>query len=461
MNKVLPLLLLLLLSAPLWADDSVEQLLDGFDDADSGSIEQPVSGTSTKVDELMSGFDESSSVNQSTEQEQIKPQNWTLMGVFSLQGEYGYAHEAPLKGQPDYRGFSHLRSALNLGLDYRFSDQWRGYISGHANYDALVDTDKSEVEINEARLQGQLSANVDLTIGRQIVVWGKSDNLSVTNVLNPIDNRAPGMVDIKDLRLPLAMAKLDYYVGDWGLSTILIPEIRFNKNPTYGTEFYPYPMAMPTEIIPNNGGNNTEVALAANGQFSGWDLSLYHAQLYDDNPYQTMEGMVPVLKHNRIKMNGIAANWVTGSWLLKGEAALMDGLRYSGVNSEYHRGDLLIGVEYNGLTNTSISMELVERTITNYDSVLQSNKDVDKVSRQLAISARRDFDHDRFHLMGLILLNDWKTGNGGVFRLSGEYELSDAMAMTIGMVDYLHANSLPYSGIENNDRLFGRLEYSF
>ncbi len=29
------------------------------------------------------------------------------------------------------------------------------------------------------------------------------------------------MVDIKDLRLPLMMAKLDYYVGDWGLSGTL------------------------------------------------------------------------------------------------------------------------------------------------------------------------------------------------------------------------------------------------
>ncbi|MCW8825857.1 MAG: hypothetical protein OQK78_05475 [Gammaproteobacteria bacterium] len=468
--KALPILLSCLVSSPLWAEESLDQLLEGFD-AEPVSA-QPAESGNGELDDLMGGFDEPSSESSGERSSSSQPKNWELSGALSLQGEYGYAHDAPLSGA-DYRGLSHLRTSLNLGLDYRFSPTWRGYLSGHINYDAgyllngrshysstLLDAEESELEIDEARLQGQLSSNVDLTIGRQIVVWGKSDNLTVTNLLNPIDNRAPGMVDIKDLRLPLTMAKLDYYVGDWGFSAIVIPEIRFNKIPTQGSEFYPYPMAQPAEIVPDDGGSNSELAFAANGRFSGWDLSLYHAQLYDDNPYQTMVGMTPVLKHSRIKMSGVAANWVTGSWLLKGEVALLDDLHYSGVSPSYNRADLLVGAEYNGIISTSLSAELVERTIRDHDAVL-SGVGVAKVSRQLALSAKRDFNHDRFHLMGLVLLNDWKLGSGGIVRVSGEYELNDALALTVGVVDYLSADSLPYSAVADNDRLFVRAEYSF
>lgn len=170
--------------------------------------------------------------------------------------------------------------------------------------------------------------------------------------------------------------------------------------------------------------------------------------------------MTPVLKHSRITMNGIAANWVSGSWLFKGEAAHIADLHYSGVTAEYARADILLGVEYSGITNSSLSLEIVERQITNHDSALQMTG-VDKSARQLALAVKRDLNHDRLHLMALLLLNDWKTGDGGIARLSGEYELSDNLAVTVGVVDYLDAAALPYSGVEDNDRLFGRLEYSF
>jgi hypothetical protein len=65
------------------------------------------------------------------------------------------------------------------------------------------------------------------------------------------------------------------------------------------------------------------------------------------------------------------------------------------------------------------------------------------------------------NLLALLLLNDWQTGSGGVLRLSGEYELSDALAVTVGLVDYLVADALPYSALEDNDRLFIKMAYSF
>ena len=84
----------------------------------------------------------------------------------------------------------------------------------------MLDAYEQESELREVYLQGALASALDIKVGRQIVVWGKSDNIRITDVLNPIDNREPGLVDIEDVRLPLTMSRLDFYFGDWGLSTM-------------------------------------------------------------------------------------------------------------------------------------------------------------------------------------------------------------------------------------------------
>jgi len=463
-------LLAALAASPLLADEMAEESLDQL----LGGFEQPAEATDQLNDELLSGFDEP--VEQITVTDFSKPSPLELFGSVSLLGEYGYAHDAPTAGEADYRGLSHLKFGMDLGFDYRINPKWQAHGEIKGRYDAgyqlngrddfettVLDDEEMELEIAEAWVRGELGDSIDIKVGRQIVVWGKSDNLSVTNLLNPIDNRSLGMVDVKDLRLPLMMAKLDYYFqglgGDWGVSAIAIPEISFNKNPLLGSEYY-IPLPPADEVVPEDGLADMEYALAINGIFSGWDLSLYRSQLFDDNPYFTTEEGTPQLLHSRIQMSGLAANSVYGSWLYKGELAHLRNLRYSNTTSAYRRVDMLLGVEYAGITDTSISFEVVQRQIVDHDSALQ-NSGVDDSSQQLALSVRNDQMHDRLHLVGLLLLNDLSTDNGGIVRLSGEYELTDSLALTLGVVDYLSTSTPPFSEIEDNDRIFTELEYHF
>ncbi len=169
-------------------------------------------------------------------------------------------------------------------------------MSGHGFYDAayaiqgreqytasLLDEYEQELEFDEVYVEGSLTSSLDVKIGRQVVVWGKADNLRVTDILNPLDNRVRGMVDIKYKRLPVTMSKLDYYTGDWNLSTILVNEIRFDKNPVYNCDFYPGARPAVPEKKPTNFSLDTQqLGLAVNGIFSGWDLSFYQAWVYDN-----------------------------------------------------------------------------------------------------------------------------------------------------------------------------------
>ena len=60
------------------------------------------------------------------------------------------------------------------------------------------------------------------------MVWGKSDNIRVTDVLNPLELREPGLVDLEMIRLPVTMTKLDYYIKGLNLSGIVIHEVRYH-----------------------------------------------------------------------------------------------------------------------------------------------------------------------------------------------------------------------------------------
>lgn len=472
-DRALPLLLgLLLFSAPLLAaaEQSLDDVLQGFDtpaDTDKGS------GDSTPLDAVLDGFDDATT---ETEHGPVDTgqKTWQLNGAISLSSSYNYAHDAPLPGQTDYRGLSRMRSKLNLELETRFRNSWTAYVEGHGYYDAayringrdnytsdVLNTYERELELGEAWLRGKLNRSTDIKLGRQIVVWGKSDNIRITDIINPLDNREPGMVDIEDLRLPLGMARLDYYVGDWGISALAIPEIRFNKNPPYGSDFYPYPAAMPHESIPGDGGNHTEYAIAANGIFSGWDLSFYLARHYDDTPHRVNTPSGPELQHSRLTMAGFATNVAISNWLLKAEAAHFDGLEYTSVpNKTWQRLDSLLGVEYSGFTDTTLTLEVANRHLSDYNNALL----VDGIKQdewQTALRYQGDFMHARLHLLALATAFGVHHNDGGFARYSAAYDLQDALSLTGGVVCYYRGEKLPFDSVGDNDRLFIDLKYSF
>ncbi len=388
-----------------------------------------------------------------------------LNGSLALSGHWAYAHAAPAAGQTDYRGLTRLRAKLALQADHKFANQWRLFANGYAQHDfayriqgrddypgAVLDAYETELELGELYLQGRLNDDLDLKLGRQIVVWGKSDNLRVTDVLNPLDQRELGLVDIEDLRLPVSMAKLDYYQGDWNLSLMAAPEYRGPKRPPAGAEFDPLPGAPPPEDEPDG----LELALAANGRFSGWDLSLYAARLYDDEAYLSQGRR----RHARLNLTGAALNIAAGNWLYKAELAHLQGLRFNGLGErEEGRTDLLLGLEYAGLDNAALSLEVANRHLPGFDQAL-ADAGQEQHLWQLALRYQAELWHDRLHLTALASRSG-EGLKGGFTRLSAGYDLRDALTLTAGLALYHASEAPPYDALGDNDRVFLGLEYSF
>ena len=350
------------LVAPLSAQD-LDDILSGFDTEQN---EPEAKDTHDDMDAFLSGFDNAPVERQKSDipNSSVMPEWLELTGRLGVASSYNFAHDAQKVNEADFRGISMLRTTVALSSEIHWGD-WQVKISGHGLYDAayaiqgreqytntLLDLYEQELEIDDLYLRGSLSSKLDIKVGRQVVVWGKSDNIRVTDILNPLDNRLPGMVDIKNRRLPAAMTKLDYYTGDWNLSGIMIHEVRFDKNPVYNSDFYPGKQPLPPEEKPDLSFDNQQYALALNGIFSGWDLSLYGAWVFDGRAHVTQDVNGSLYrKHSRVFMTGVTANVAFGNWLLKGEGAWFDGLEFANLEDEdFSRLDLMGGIEYLGFS---------------------------------------------------------------------------------------------------------------
>lgn len=427
--------------------------------------------------DVLSGFDEPPTVDRhQTQPAESVTGPLQVAGWFKLGSSWNFAHSSPAPGKPDWRGLSRLRSELLLETDLRLPGSWRLFASGKGMYDAayrlngrkqyprqLLDRYEDELELRDTYLAGSLADHLDLKLGRQILVWGRSDNLRLTDVLNPLDLREPGLTDIEDLRLPVSMARVDAYHGSWNLSAALIPEIRFDKTPVFGHDFFPVATPLPPEQIPGDGLNNAEYALAVNGIFPGWDVSFYWADMYDDNSHFSADGADVVLKHSRVRMLGAAGNLTFGDILLFAEAARFSGLEFfAAPGRDFSRTDWLVGLEYSGLTDTLVSIEALNRHLHRYHALPVGTPETPQEDDfQWAFRLSRDFLHQKLTLTWLALVADTDGSGGSLQRYQGQYELAEALTLTGGVVLYRSGESNGFRDSGDNDRLFLELKYSF
>jgi len=440
----------LLLSSLLYGE-SVDEAMDGFGDDTALQVE----------DNVMEGFDDTDSSDIDDLSGGIIP---GITGKVTEQVAFSYQGTAP------HDNFTSLKSSLFLNYEHKFDNGFKLKTNAKAYYDAIYDLRgsekfsqdelnelRSEVELFDSYIEGSITDNLDMKLGRQVVVWGRSDTIRVTDLLNPLDNRRPGMVDIEDLRLPVTMAKFDYFLGDWRITPIAIVEQRFTKNPPFGSPFYPAPSVAPVD----ESYRDVTYALSVGGEFSGWDINLYASRVHDDAGYIPLTSQ-PTIQHDKVTMFGTALNILQGSWLFKTELAYFDGLKYTTTQDKaLRRADGLLGVEYKGVADTMISYDFSLRHFTKYDKRLKNELNpLDRNTYQHAFRISSDFMNATLHANYLISLYGFQWDKGGFQRVWVKYDLADAISTNIGVVDYIGGSKL-FDAMKKNDLIFADISYSF
>ncbi|WP_324170470.1 DUF1302 family protein [Sulfurimonas sp.] len=431
----------------------------------------------------LSGFDDEPIEIASKEEVQKKKEESrvTISGDLAFKTSIGYKKHK-VDGV-EYSGVNQAQTSLFLELDAKLSDDWKLKISGDAFYDAIydihstnnysddiLDAYKTQLRLDDTYVQGSITLSLDAKIGRQIVVWGKSDSIRITDVINPLDNRTPAMTDIEDLRLGVGMAKFDYYVGTWNFSAMVIPENLIMIEAPARSEYFPvdaiFPFA-PNPFIeletPSSSWNNMQYAFAANGIFSGWDLSFYAADVLDQKWH--IDPVDKIRKVTKIQMLGSAINIASGSWLLKSEVALLDGIKYNSTTDAKSRLDALVGFDYMGIKDTVLSVEVANKHIFDYEAqmpiVVLRPDYVDEDEMQTALRATRSFYNDSLNASALLSIFGSSWQNGGFARVWIEYEVADAIGLNVGIVEYIDGDKPLMKAIKDNNRIFADITYSF
>jgi hypothetical protein len=175
--------------------------------------------------------------------------------------------------------------------------------------------DPYNLEIRELYIQmyGFLFDNLDVTIGRQRIVWGTADKLNPTDNLNPLD-----LEDILDFgrRRGSDAINLNYYFNsDFSLQAVYIPFFQPANLPVgiFANALFPE-MELPdgmtlkgfsdTLLTPRyNLAKSSTAALKFKGFVKGVDFSLSYVWGYDGLPYSSRNILIPVDMVGGISIN--------------------------------------------------------------------------------------------------------------------------------------------------------------
>jgi len=323
---------------------------------------------------------------------------------------------------------SSLKLSTNLKFEHIVDEfhKVKATIKAYKEYETNIANDE-DIDINILTTEGTFDNGIDGKFGRQIVVWGKSDNIRITDTLNPLDSTAPGMVDIEDLRLGRTMTKLDYYHNNWTVSGIVLHENRYSLTPKVGSDYY-IPSSLP--IAPPNTFENSGIALSTSATLEGQDVAFYYSNQYIDN------------KTYKSNMLGFAYNKVIDSFLLKTEMAYFDNYDSNIVDA---KTDSLVGLEYSGISDGSVSLEI-------------ANKDDDI---QYAFRFTQSYINQTLDFTTLISGFGKEFEGGGFTRVWFDYDIDDNFKSTFGVIVYTGGEKANLEKIKDNDRIFVSLKYSF
>ena len=152
----------------------------------------------------------------------------------SLGGSYQLYTALRTDADPDFLTVRN-RAELRLGFDY---ERGRIVLRPRLDYDALGE--RLGGDLREAFIDVYFS-RVDLRLGRQQIVWGKTDGTFVTDLLSPLDLSEFLAQPFDDLRLGVTAANATLYAGDWRATGVLIPRRPTSRLPEQGSPWYPLP----------------------------------------------------------------------------------------------------------------------------------------------------------------------------------------------------------------------------
>ena len=235
------------------------------------------------------------------------------------------------------------------------------FVEGWIIDQQLFHADQTEEQLREAYLDINVGP-MDFRIGKQIIVWGRTDRINPTDNLSPRDFTLLVPED-DDQRLGTAAIKATYYFKEISLTGIWLPH--------FSPDTIPIPRIPPpfglTEDIPDTSFGDWAIKIEQTGRLIDWSLSYFNGyDLYPDLDAASLPHLI--LKHHRIDVIGTDAATTLGRYGLRAEAAYTMTQDNNG-DDPYIKNPfffLVAGIDRTFLEYLNINVQYLIRVIVNY-----------------------------------------------------------------------------------------------
>ena len=124
--------------------------------------------------------------------------------------------------------------------------------------------------------------------------------------------------------------------------------------------------------------------------------------------------------------------------------------------------EILLGTEYSGWSDTCLIIESGVKHFNDFDPLLEAEPDFQQEDRiATTVNFMQDYYNQTLHLQILgTMIGDWGD-DGGLNRVSLEYDVMDAFSIKGGVMIYQSGDSLFFQSLNVNDRIFFEARFSF
>ncbi|MFZ2300320.1 MAG: DUF1302 family protein [Gallionella sp.] len=319
---------------------------------------------------------------------------------------------------------------------------------------------------------GFSSGAADFRIGKQIIAWGRADQLNPTDNLSPRDNTL-FIPEPDDQRQGTVAAKGTYNFPEnfsgLAATAIWLPRFRPNKQPIAPAAGFVF-----NESAPN--GNQFALKLEQTGQAVDWSLSYFRG--FDLNPdIAALPGALNLsLQHHRIRVLGADAAAVIGRYGLRAEAAYIWTEDAAGIDpfvkNPFFYG--VVGADRTFFEYLNINLQYFVRQISGFSD---PNIIANPLTRAIAVQ-QSIFSHqqDKFQQgMSLRISDKWLnemleaelaavynfTRRDYMLRPKLGYAFNDHWKGSAGAILFRGNDSTFFGLLQDRSAMFGDLRYSF
>jgi len=458
-------------------------------------LSSPEKTEAGKTDEVVTLFDDS--VPDDLFEETVKDQkesDFTISGILQLRTTLQAKNDNAVENNTSFRNKIFVETKYKNNVTFSL-------LSDYLYFGSDDRTDDYDLDIHEAKWQHS-EKRFGFSVGKQIIRWGKTDQISPVDTLNPQDLREFILPDYEERKIPVWMADLNLFFDNFTMEGVFIPFFEESEIDYFQTNWSIF-SHIKKEIqnsslspaLKNYFGNlhvhendpdtESEFGLRLTTTIKNVDLGVSFHRTTEDTPYFanfpvknisvngdfSADNLTSVLgsavftnenievEYKRTNIAGFEFETTLAGFGVRGEAAWQENESFLTTSFTSVRKPsfiYIIGADYTTPGDIYLNLQFAQRHISDYNSEILY------------------FDQDTYTLLGEMntdIISDWLNAgfeysfnlnnNASYFSPRLKYTYITNLECTIGASIFSGGSDTWFGRFKDNDLLFFNISYQF